>query len=388
MPADYDADSHEWNGLSGFIQLASEIKVPLLLRQHLILQDIEPGSGILLLAPQGELPRRNLANFMREGGRVGLLDDQGTGEYLLQAFHIRRQALTVAAETPMLRGNPELAIALPSSDHPLTYGVAALVTNHPQVLVHPHLEPVLTVDPDGQALALSGAVGEGRLVAVADASILINNMLAYNGNRHFAQNLLRYLSGEQQGPVYLVVGSGAVSASHKALRQQDPIARVRKRLQQMIAHPLPRQAVLSAAWIIAIGLLLAAAAALPRPATGQPQARAEKAPGTTFSAHPPRVSPPAATSARKRPAPPWASALSDYRREWQAALARKLSLPHNAQGETQLLSALARSQPRIARRAERLIRQVDHNLQRGSVSARKFRLLVRAGQSILRRVDP
>jgi hypothetical protein len=41
-------------------------------------------------------------------------------------------------------------------------------------------------------LAQAGAVGHGRLLAVGDASVLINEMLRYPGNRAFARGIVRY----------------------------------------------------------------------------------------------------------------------------------------------------------------------------------------------------
>ena len=49
---------------------------------------------------------------------------------------------------------------------------------------------------------LTGAVEQGRLVALSDPSVLINNMQRFKGNARFAANLLAYL-GEGGGRVLL-----------------------------------------------------------------------------------------------------------------------------------------------------------------------------------------
>jgi hypothetical protein len=58
-------------------------------------------------------------------------------------------------------------------------------------------------------LAVAGQVGRGRLLAVADSSVVINQMLRYPGNRELAIGIARYLVdddtwGSRGGKVYVV----------------------------------------------------------------------------------------------------------------------------------------------------------------------------------------
>jgi hypothetical protein len=121
-----------------------------------------------------------------------------------------------------LRGNPALAIAEPAGPHPAVHDVAHVVTNHATGLEHPGLSKLLVVrgartDPPEESdvlLALAGAVGKGRLIAVGDASIAINSMLRYPGNRALCLALLRYATDDdaagaggaarQAGKVYIL----------------------------------------------------------------------------------------------------------------------------------------------------------------------------------------
>ena len=112
----------------------------------------------------------------------------------------------------MLRGNPALAIAEPASAHPAVRDVARVVTNHATGLEHPALSPVLVVRGDGEPdvlLAVAGAVGQGRLLAVGDASVVINAMLRYPGNRALCASLVRYVTeddawGKRGGKLYIL----------------------------------------------------------------------------------------------------------------------------------------------------------------------------------------
>jgi hypothetical protein len=140
-----------------------------------------------------------------------LLDDYGTGDVLLARFGVRRRPLP-ARPAEMLRGNPALAIAEPAAEHPVVRDVTRVVTNHATGLEHPGLSPLLVVKGDGERdvlLAVAGTVGRGRMIAVGDASIQMNSMLRYPGNRAFALALIRYAAeddawGKRGGKLYVL----------------------------------------------------------------------------------------------------------------------------------------------------------------------------------------
>jgi hypothetical protein len=148
---------------------------------------------------------------MHAGGRVLLLDDYGTGDGLLTRFGIRRVPLP-GQPAEMLRGNPALAIAEAASAHPAVRDVARVVTNHATGLAQQGLSPLLVVHGDREPdvlLAVAGAVGQGRFLAVGDASIAMNAMLRYPGNRALSLALIRYAAeddvwGTRGGKLYVL----------------------------------------------------------------------------------------------------------------------------------------------------------------------------------------
>ena len=89
--------------------------------------------------------------------------------------------------------------------HPTVENVERLVTNHPTGLRHPKMGPVLRIrgiDEPEVVLALAGELDEaplGKLFAMGDPSVLINQMLRYPGNRAFATGLIHYLAPEVGG---------------------------------------------------------------------------------------------------------------------------------------------------------------------------------------------
>jgi hypothetical protein len=167
--------------------------------------------GLLVLHPERELDYNELSAFLRAGGRMAVLDDRGEAARFLSRFQIHRvEAPRSPAQS--LRDNPSLAIAVPAVEqvagqeqnrHPVVAGVDRVVTNHPTALVHPNLTQVLKIpalgEPDA-TLAVTGIIAKsGRLFAMGDPSVVINEMLRYPGNRAFASGLLKYLVENDAG---------------------------------------------------------------------------------------------------------------------------------------------------------------------------------------------
>jgi hypothetical protein len=163
-----------------------------------------------------------------------------------------------------LRHNPQLLVATALLGHALADGVAGLVTNHPQVLYHPDLTPVFSLAGAQGAIVLSGAVGKGRLVAISDASIFINNMLEFPGNRAFAINLLRFLRAGGHTRLYLAGSDTRFRADSRRMHVDKPFAQIAASLARLAQPRLPALAVLALAIALSTLLLAAIATSLPR----------------------------------------------------------------------------------------------------------------------------
>jgi hypothetical protein len=213
LASPFDPEGQDWEGLSELVTTAESAlgTQRVIVTSTLRLEELRREDGIFLVHPERALDVDELSAFMRAGGRVVLLDDYGTGDDLLARFGIRRVPLP-ARPADMLRGNPSLAIAEPASVHPTLADVVRVVTNHATGLEHHALSPLLVVRGDGEPdvlLAVAGAVGHGRLVAVGDASIGINAMMRYPGNRAFSRALARYATdddvwGARGGRLYVL----------------------------------------------------------------------------------------------------------------------------------------------------------------------------------------
>lgn len=204
----FSTSSSDWEGYSEFVRLAQRRLGTARVAPSAVLDygRLSPGDAVLIVRPLRPLDERSLSSFLASGGRVALLDDFGKGDGLIRKFGIVRVS-PPTNPVEKLRGNPDLAIAVPAVQvvagaergrHPIAEHVEAVVTNHPMVLRHPDLTPVLEIhDANGrsEALAVTGVIAKkGRLFALGDPSVFINLMLRYPGNRNLAEGLVDYLA--------------------------------------------------------------------------------------------------------------------------------------------------------------------------------------------------
>jgi hypothetical protein len=262
--ADFSTTNTQWNGASELLEVAREQDATLEVVTRLDLGTLRPIDGLLVVHPTAELPSGPLSAFMRAGGRVALADDFGAGDALLRVFRIGRgEPNPDGPDVLRLRGNRELLVARPRAPHPLSEGVGSLVTNHPRILFHADLEPIFSIG-ERDAVVLAGAVGQGRLVAISDPSMLINNMLELDGNRRFASNLLLYLRGQAGGRVVLVEPGGEIVGRFGEPGADRPLHDLRVLLERAAGLELPPLALRILAVAIVAILLILVAGVLPR----------------------------------------------------------------------------------------------------------------------------
>jgi hypothetical protein len=265
MAMPFDPQGQDWEGLSQLVRMAqTELGMQrVAVTSTLRLSDLKREDGIFLVHPEGTLDVDELAAFMRAGGRLILFDDYGTGDDLLARFGIRRVPLPTRPAA-MLRDNPSLAIAEPASIHPTVRDIVHVVTNHGTGLEHHALSPLLVVHGDGEPdvlLAVAGAVGHGRLIAIGDASIPINAMMRYPGNRALSLGLLHYaidddVWGKRGGTLYVLVNSFRTTGSFGDASTTGDIRRlVVEGLQTLRRQGLPPAITYFAAVVVGLGII-------------------------------------------------------------------------------------------------------------------------------------
>jgi hypothetical protein len=376
-----------WDGLETLTSLAKAAGEPLLTPEAIDLAQLTPRDALLIVSPEAALPTSALTAFLRDGGRIALLDDFGSGDRLLSAYQVQRLTAPAPASSPSvpaLRDDPTLLVAYPASEHPLVEGVDLLLTNGPSALRHRDLKPVFTFGRSDSALVLAGAVGAGRLVAVGDGSVLINQLLALPTHQRFAKNLLAYLQ-RPSGRLFLVASHTAFEGSYggnsgHGLSYVDGFFK-------RVTHPDLPPGVLS---LLSFGLCAIAAVmvagSLPR---RSPYVRNDLAPRTVVNAgFAGRV------SLRERDAPNLVWTLLDYRRELLSELSLRLKLGAAIDAQA-VLSALRErgwQEPGLSElgtllvRLEQVANATDSDPKPPRIRVSELRNVVRQGEELLSRL--
>lgn len=262
--APFDLAGSDWEGCADLVRLArSELGSSRVVATASIdFHELRPEDGLLLLYPEKSLDDEQLSKFMKEGGRVIMMDDFGRGDSLLRHFSMERVP-SPKKPAEFLRKNPQLALAEPASAHPVVAEVNRVVTNHPTGLAHPDLSPVLKIRGNGEPdvfVAVAGAVGKGRLLAVGDPSIVMNSMLRYGGNKAFAKGLVKYAVdqdswGKRGGRLFIAAGGFEQKGSYGDEEDTwtEAMRALRELLETMRHDGMPPVV----AWILAIAVGLA-----------------------------------------------------------------------------------------------------------------------------------
>lgn len=202
----YDVGNEGWNGLSTLEAVARGMGLEVVQHSTVSWNDLDRTDILILLYPTHKLDGAHLTAFVRNGGRVLLGDDFGASDQALGGLGILRGPGGAASADAYYDDQPFAPIARPlRRDHPLVEGVDELTTNYPAVWRAMRGPEAILGFKDGSAVVASVEMQDGRLIALADPSVLINRMLEFDGNLAFAINALRWLSrpGESRRLVIL-----------------------------------------------------------------------------------------------------------------------------------------------------------------------------------------
>ncbi len=207
--ADYQPSSHAWNGLFQFAQLAYEQKIKLKTLRTLTPATLSETQALIVFSPRTTIPQHPVHRWIKQGGRLVIMDDVGKGQAFLKHYGIHRASVPTQHATH-LRYYPSLRLAFPTrhTQHALLQGVETLITNHPRVLTHKALKTLFAYSPtssSSRGLVFAGSLDQGRLVAISDPSMVINLMMQFSGNVRFARNLLTYLSKQGSSTIGIVL---------------------------------------------------------------------------------------------------------------------------------------------------------------------------------------
>ncbi|MCU1280016.1 MAG: hypothetical protein JWM53_3562 [bacterium] len=185
---DYRLDSREWNGLGRLHDEAVAAGCALSATETLDWSALDARDVVWFVYPRTAVDGGMLRRYLEAGGRAVLADDFGASDAALAALSIRRLRGELRG-VDRYDGNAALPIARQTMSTELSVGISNVVANHPAFFSTPN--PATYSFSPGAALVVEGRLGKGYFVAIADPSVLINNMLDVDDNLAFARALVK-----------------------------------------------------------------------------------------------------------------------------------------------------------------------------------------------------
>jgi hypothetical protein len=232
-PLDYALDSKEWNGLGRLAEEARAAGCALVARASLDWDALVPTDVLWFVYPRSEIDPVKLRRFLAAGGRAVVADDFGAAAEALASLGVRRAAeARLGVGVARYLDNPNLPVARAGLGTPLGRSTETLVANHPASF-STVLPPTFAFAP-GAALVVEGRLGAGRFVAIADPSMLINNMLELAQNGAFARALVTDTCRSARDRVLLYTGWFRSRGEPPDALRDDPPAPAVERFNQMV----------------------------------------------------------------------------------------------------------------------------------------------------------
>ncbi len=220
---DYTEHAESWNGLGYLKQTALEAKVNLSLADEVDWDRVKPDQNLLILYPQEALPIQEILKFVSDGGDLVIADDFGKSDALLEALGIKKVRPALEVHQSFYDGNTAFPTLTPSRESFLFYNVESITANHPMAFTG-EAKPILSFD-ENQHLIMEKSIGSGRVLLIADPSLLLNDMLRrIYGNKQFAANILRVFCDNEPCAV-TAISPTAIHSGHYRSRS-SPISRM------------------------------------------------------------------------------------------------------------------------------------------------------------------
>ena len=200
---DFHVGHKGWNGLSELKRLADDLGCPLQVRRTLDWSSLDGQDVLIVLHPETELWDSATTAYLAAGGRMVIADDFGKSEKVLDSVGIHRKPRAGQRECVSI-GRIRAAGGAARSRDITGKATSELPGNHSSYFSSS--PPATYAFAPGASLVIEANVGHGRLVAIADASVFINNMPELPGNREFAAHLIVDLCRLQQDHLVLLYG--------------------------------------------------------------------------------------------------------------------------------------------------------------------------------------
>ena len=205
--ADFVVNNTGWNGASNFSNRIGAIVID-------AFDDIaaRPANTVLIVVPYTDFTPAELDqinSYVSGGGTLILMDDYGHGNEVLASLGVDYSFGNTPLLDPMIHYKNEKFPKITNMNaSPLTFGVETLVFDHAVRLIDvPDAEVVARsstfsfIDIDGDTMydqnveakyssvvVANTLIGEGRIIAISDPSIIINGMLDMEDNYRIMAN--------------------------------------------------------------------------------------------------------------------------------------------------------------------------------------------------------
>jgi len=245
--ADFKVNNTGWNGASEFGNRMSTVVID-------AFEDIpsRPENTVLIVIPYTKFMLAELdqmSSYVSGGGTLILMDDYGHGNEVLEALGVDYRFDDVPLLDPVIsHKNAQFPMITNIDISPLTFEVTALVFDHAVRLIDvPDAEVVARsssfsfIDLDGDTLYDHGleaqdssvvvantTIGEGRIIAISDPSIIINAMIDMEDNYTIMANATQLSASNPK--VYL-------DQSHLAEEKLGKIKTVLRTARDVAAYP-------------------------------------------------------------------------------------------------------------------------------------------------------
>ena len=207
VTSDYDVRNVDWNGLSELIETLTVEGFNVGVVETVDLSDHPVDRPLAIIYPTTEFPSAELLEFVTDGGQLFIADDFGQSGSLLMELGIYR-GVGELPHTSYYQDNPQLPSFRPTGSHPMLDSVARVVANHPAWL-GTNEQAVIAYEQPNSGFLVEVPWGDGRIVVLADPSLLINFMLDVADNQTLAVNIFRSLC-PQNTPCSVTVTTRAV----------------------------------------------------------------------------------------------------------------------------------------------------------------------------------
>ena len=185
--SDYGPLGEGWNELGQLTELARQQGCRVVPSDRLDWTDVADDDAIWLIYPTVAPSPARVIEHLARGGTVLLADDFGALDSTFRRLGLERATVGLDG-VDHLGELGHLPVARPGHRTALGTSTETLVANHPAWFSASPVPPTFAFRPDA-GLVVEGHLGRGSFVALADPSVLINNMLELDSNRAFAEAL-------------------------------------------------------------------------------------------------------------------------------------------------------------------------------------------------------